>query len=519
MTLSMIDRLLNLAIAMSANAIEVFNSRMTDWYRINGIRSHLSWDSQTIMPPKAAKGRGETMAWLAGQAHSIITAPEFAEVVGKLESIVSELDEDTACNVLRMRREIDQATKMPTALVEEIAATLSASRVVWREAREAKDFSMFAPTLQKVIDLTKEKMHHLGGESANYDVLLDEFEIGMTMDDYDPLFAGLRQRLVPLLNRIIAAKQNKSEPRLPTEMNFPSTLQDKFCKQVSERMGFDYSAGRLDETVHPFCSGLAFGDTRITTRYHEDDPFSCLYAVMHESGHGVYEQGLLEQYRMSPRGNAISLGIHESQSRLWENQIGRTKAFWHVTLEQFREQFPSLPDELGPEEMNRIANGVEPSFIRVEADEITYNLHIMLRYEIEKKIFEEGLAVEDIPAEWNALFSQWFGLEVPDDSLGCLQDVHWSMGAFGYFPTYTLGNLYAAQLIEKIESDLGQLDQIIQSGDWSSILNWLRTNIYQHGMKYDPSELIERATGKPPSPEPFLNYVEQKYSELYGLAN
>ena len=494
-----------------------FEDRMTNWYRLNGIRSHLSWDQQTIMPEKAANGRGETLSWLAGQAHCHITDGNLDEIVSLLEEEIGDLDEDDACNVRRMRREIDMATKLPVALVEEMASAVSEARQVWEEARAVGDFAMFAPFLQKIIDLTKAKMRYLGGDSGNYNVLLDEYEIGMTMADYDPLFKGLKGRLVPLLEKIMKTQSEKPELSLPAEMQFVTADQDSFCRFVSATMGFDFAAGRLDTTTHPFCSGLAVGDTRITTRYDESDPFSCLYAVMHESGHGLYEQGLPNQHSLRPRGQAISLGVHESQSRLWENQIGRTTAFWQVVLDSFRQKFPDLPQDLGADEMNRIANGVKPSFIRVEADEITYNLHIMLRYEIEKKIFEEDLPVSEIPVVWNSMFAEWFGIEVPDDSLGCLQDVHWSCGAFGYFPTYTLGNLYAAQLCEKMVDDLGDLDEVIRSGDWSSILAWLREKIHSHGMLYDPSELIERATGQPPSPEPFLEYIEKKYSQIYGL--
>ena len=494
-----------------------FEDRMTNWYRLNGIRSHLSWDQQTIMPEKAANGRGETLSWLAGQAHSHITDGNLDEIVSLLEEEIGDLDEDDACNVRRMRREIDMATKLPVALVEEMASAVSEARQVWEEARAVGDFAMFAPFLQKIIDLTKAKMRYLGGDSGNYNVLLDEYEIGMTMADYDPLFKGLKGRLVPLLEKIMKTQSEKPELSLPAEMQFITADQDSFCRFVSATMGFDFAAGRLDTTTHPFCSGLAVGDTRITTRYDESDPFSCLYAVMHESGHGLYEQGLPNQHSLRPRGQAISLGVHESQSRLWENQIGRTTAFWQVVLDSFRQKFPDLPQDLGADEMNRIANGVKPSFIRVEADEITYNLHIMLRYEIEKKIFEEDLPVSEIPTVWNTMFAEWFGIEVPDDSLGCLQDVHWSCGAFGYFPTYTLGNLYAAQLCEKMVDDLGDLDEVIRSGDWSPILAWLREKIHSHGMLYDPSELIERATGQPPSPEPFLEYIEKKYSQIYGF--
>jgi carboxypeptidase Taq len=338
----------------------------------------------------------------------------------------------------------------------------------------------------------------------------------MTVNDYDPLFDGLKKRLVPLLQKIIKAKESNPDPQLPKEMVFSIDGQTEFCTKVSQAMGFDFEAGRMDASTHPFSAGLWPGDTRFTTRFDEKDPFSCLYAVMHETGHALYEQGLSLEHSFTPRGDAVSLGVHESQSRFWENQIGRTSSFWKVALPWFKEQFPESP-AWSPEDLNKIANSVTPGFIRVEADEVTYNLHVMLRYEIEKKIFNEDLPVKDLPKVWNSMFEEWFDIKVPNDTLGCLQDIHWSMAAFGYFPTYTLGNLYASQLLQAMTEDLGDIDGIVQSGDWSSLLDWLRPKIHHQGSKWTPSELIEKATGMPPSPEPFLQYVEQKYSNLYNL--
>ena len=272
----------------------------------------------------------------------------------------------------------------------------------------------------------------------------------------------------------------------------------------------------MDASTHPFSAGIWPGDTRFTTRYDELDPFSCLYAVMHETGHALYEQGLDEDHRFTPRGDAVSLGVHESQSRLWENQIGRTPEFWNVVMDEFQESFPDAPS-WDSSTLNRIANAVEPGFIRVEADEVTYNLHVMLRYEIEKKIFNENYPLERLPELWNSMISDWFGLTVPSDDLGCLQDIHWSMAAFGYFPTYTLGNLYAAQLLEAMSDDLGSIQDSIASGDWSSMLAWLRERVHKRGSALLPADLIEEATGSPPSSEPFLRYVEEKYGAIYSL--
>jgi len=491
---------------------EEFMLRVNDLYRFEAIQGHLGWDQETIMPTKGAKARGEILAWLAGQRHSRLIDPELGELISSLEN--KELDDFLAANVKEMRRKYDEAVKLPTEFVSSFTKARSEALISWQQARSDSDFSQFAPHLENMVKLTRQKVEYLGSESTPYDVLLDEYEVGMTVADYDPLFAGLKERLVPLLSKIM--ESGTEIPRLPEDMIFPIESQEMFCNQVSKAMGFDFEAGRMDRSTHPFCAGLWPDDTRFTTRFDEKDPFSCLYAVMHESGHGLYEQGLPREHSYSPVGMAVSLGVHESQSRFWENQIGRTAAFWNVAMPWFREQFPDCPD-WSNEILDLVANEVKPDFIRVEADEVTYNLHIMIRYEIEKMIFNEGLAVEDIPETWNNMMKDWFGIDVPNDSLGCLQDIHWSMGAFGYFPTYTLGNLYAAQLLESMADELGDIDEIISSGDWSSMLSWLRLQIHDKGSVMTPSELIESATGKAPSPDAFLNYVESKYSKLYNL--
>jgi carboxypeptidase Taq len=491
---------------------EDFMSRVNDLYRFEAIQGHLGWDQETIMPSKGAKSRGEILAWLAGQRHSRLIEPELGHLISRLEN--TEMDDFLAANVREMRRKFDEAVKLPNQFVSEFTKARSEALIAWQKARSDADFSQFESHLENMVALTQKKVEYLGTDNTPYDVLLDEYEVGMTVADYDPLFAGLKQRLVPLLAKIM--KSDVIIPSLPEEMNFPVAAQEEFCNQVSKAMGFDFQAGRMDVSTHPFCAGLWPDDTRFTTRFDEKDPFSCLYAVMHESGHGLYEQGLPRDHSYSPVGMAVSLGVHESQSRFWENQIGRTSAFWDIAMPWFREQFPECPD-WDSETLDLVANEVKPDFIRVEADEITYNLHIMIRYEIEKMIFNEGLAVKDIPATWNKMMKDWFGIDVPNDSLGCLQDIHWSMGAFGYFPTYTLGNLYAAQLLHTMSKELGNIEEIISSGDWSSMLTWLRTRIHENGSVMTPSKLIESATGNAPSPEAFLNYVESKYSKLYNL--
>ena len=494
---------------------DLFIERVKDIHKIGAIQGHLGWDQETIMPAKGGKARSEIMSWLAKEQHSRITDDGFATMIAELEADET-LDDDQRANIREIRRRYDKAVKLPSEFVAEFALARSQALVAWQEARADSDFAKFKPHLAKLISMTNEKIDYYGVESTRYDVLLDEYEFGMKVSDYDPLFDGLKSKLVPLLQKIMAAKKITPDPTLPSELTFPVESQTEFCKLVSSATGFDFEAGRMDASTHPFSAGLWPGDTRFTTRFDEKDPFSCLYAVMHETGHALYEQGLDANHSFTPRGDAVSLGVHESQSRFWENQVGRTPAFWKVVLPWFKEHFPESPDWT-PEELNKIANCVEPGFIRVEADEITYNLHIMLRYELEKKIFNDNLSVDEIPGKWNEMFIEWFGIEVPEDRLGCLQDIHWSMAAFGYFPTYTLGNLYAAQLLDAMGEELGDVDDIVESGNWQPMLDWLRAKIHQEGSKFTPSELIQNATGKPPTPQPFINYVEKKYGELYNL--
>ena len=494
---------------------QLFIEKVKEIHKIGAIQGHLGWDQETIMPPKGAKARSEILSWLAKEQHARVTDSDFGEMITQLET-ASDLDENQLANVREMRRRYDKAVKLPSDFVANYALARSQALVAWQEARAASDFTMFQPHLEKLVEMTNQKIDYYGIETTRYDVLLDEYEFGMKVSDYDPLFAGLKSRLVPLLQNIMQAKKINPDPTLPNGVTFPVEAQTEFCKLVSNAMGFDFEAGRMDASTHPFSAGLWPGDTRFTTRFDEQDPFSCLYAVMHETGHALYEQGLDANHSFTPRGDAVSLGVHESQSRFWENQIGRTPAFWKVVLPWFKQQFPNAP-EWSPDELNKIANCVEPGFIRVEADEVTYNLHIMLRYELEKKIFNENLSVKDIPSTWNQMFNEWFGIEVTEDRMGCLQDIHWSMGAFGYFPTYTLGNLYAAQLLEAMSQEIGDVDEIIETGDWSPMLAWLRPKIHLQGSKLTPSELIEQATGVPPTPQPFIDYVESKYSKLYNL--
>mgnify|MGYP006207616109 FL=1 len=493
---------------------EKFIDEVKTYSRIQAIQGQLSWDQQVMMPPNGANARADTLAWLSGRAHETITSKKMGELISDLEKNLSDLDDDQKTNVLEIRRTFDKSTKLPAEFIERFTKTQSKGMGVWAKARKNDDFNMFAPILTELVELAREKITYLENGNTPYDTLLDDYEVGLTVDYLEPLFAELKTGLIEILNKIMKTKKHQLAK---LDMTFPVSNQEAFCLKVSEQMGFDFNSGRMDTSSHPFSISIAAGDTRITTRYDENEPFSCLYAVMHETGHGLYEQGLPDEFALTPRGTAISLGVHESQSRLWENQIGRTEEFWKYCLPLFQKEFPEFPKSIDPAQMNLIANQVEPSFIRVEADEVTYNLHIILRYEIEKKLFNGELDVNDLPKVWNEMFKEWFGLDVKDDSTGVLQDIHWSMGAFGYFPTYTLGNLYAAQLFETMKEELDDVNNMIEEGNWNPLLDWLRKNIHEKGRLYNPSDLIKKATGKIPSSGPFLKYLNEKYSKIYGF--
>ena len=499
-------------VARNMSELAAFNERISDLFRLRALQSHLSWDQQTKMPPEGASARGEMMAWLARKHHQSLTDEDLGRIISSLEK--QDLSPDDQANVRLMRREYDKASLIPEELVNRMTKASSDAFMAWQEAKSNSDMNSFLPHLRTLIDLTKEKISYLGVESTPYDVLLDDYEVGMGVKDYDPFFSNIRQRLVPLFQAIQSS--STKIPEWPDSAIIPESEQESFCQNVINEIGFDLQAGRVDRAPHPFCSGLWPGDTRLTTRFDETQPFSSIYAAMHEAGHGLYEQGLNQNFAFSPRGQAVSLGVHESQSRFWENMVGRSQSFWDVAHSWYHECFHSKPD-YDKSSLYNLVNQVKPSYIRVEADEISYNFHIMLRYEIEKKIFNDNLPVEKIEETWNDLFEDYFGIEVDCASNGCLQDVHWAYAAFGYFPTYTLGNVYAAQLYEAMQEDLGDLNQIISNGDWTPMKTWLNEKIHIHGSLMEPTELIEQATGKKPDSEPFLKYLESKFSQIYQL--
>jgi carboxypeptidase Taq len=478
--------------------------------------SLLHWDESTYMPRQGSAFRGEQMGLLARLGHEMTTAPVIGELLAQIETsdLVRDPQSDAAANVREIRRNYDRAVKVPAALVEELARVTIRAQQAWRDARKASDFAAFRPHLETIVNLLRQKADALGYQATRYDALLDEYEPGATTAEITTVFADLRGDLVPLMAAIAASGRTPKRDIL--HRDYPIDRQRLFGEGAAAAVGFDFAAGRLDETTHPFCSGIGPGDCRISTRYNEHHFNEAFFGILHEAGHGLYEQGLPAEHAGTPLGTACSLGIHESQSRLWENQVGRGRPFWEHFFPRAQQAFAALRDVSLDDWLFGI-NDVQPSFIRVEADEATYNLHIVLRFEIEQALISGDLPVADLPGAWNEKFRRLLGLKVESDALGCLQDIHWSLGGLGYFPTYTLGNLYAAQLMQTARRDLAGLDDDFRKGDFGRLKRWLNAKVHRPGQRYRAGELCRLVTGRPLSHAPLIHYLREKYTPLYGL--
>jgi len=484
----------------------------------------LGWDQETLMPSKGLAHRSRQLAQIARLTHQMKTDPRIGDWLDECEAEVG-LTRDplsvSAVNLREWRRDYDKAMKLPEALVVEISETTSQAKHAWQAARKTNDYGAFKPWLEKIIALNQQKAECYGWDKTSggggepWDALADSFEAGMTAASVAEVFTPLRERLVALLSDILGSKTGPTHAF--NELKLPIEQQKRFVKAISAAIGFDYERGRLDESTHPFCSGTHCNDVRMTTRFHEDNVNDALGSTMHESGHGIYEQGLPEAHIGTPMGQAVGLSIHESQSRMWENQVGRSKAFWKWCYPKLGEFFGDAASRLSMEEVYGGANIVSPGLIRVEADEATYNLHIMIRFEIERLLMKKDLGVDDLPEVWNAKYKEYLQVDVPDDRRGCLQDIHWSMGAIGYFPTYTMGNLYCAQFFETATEQLGDLDAMFAEGNFTPLRHWLNENIHAHGKRYRSADLVEHVTGKPLSADPLMRHLERKLRPLYGV--
>ncbi len=467
----------------------------------------LEWDQETMMPEQGVTYRAEQLGWLSAQAHHLQTSQQWSDALAAAIENCDQADQIQWLNLKEMQRRADLARRLPNALVQEFTQTSALAKQAWAHAREHSDFSSFAPSLQQLIDLSRQKADCLGFENEPYDALLNEHERGSNSEKIAELFAGLRSELCDIAHEATARSAKRRTP-LP-DGPYPQARQEELNQRIAESIGFSFAAGRIDRTAHPFCTTLGPRDVRLTTRYDEQDFTSSLFGVLHEAGHGLYEQNLPSHSLGTPACEAVSLGIHESQSRLWENHVGRSECFWQQWFPVACDLFPQLRTLRFQEFMSHI-HRASYSLIRVEADEATYDLHVMLRFEIERQLFRGDMRVDQIPSVWNELVQKSFGLSVPNDAAGCLQDIHWSMGGFGYFPTYTLGNIRAAQLFNRAVQQ-PMIAKDCQRADYLSLLEWLTQNIYRHGALHDPDALMLMATGQPSVSCDHLQHLRQRY--------
>lgn len=482
---------------------------------LSGIGGILGWDMQVNMPPKGAPKRADQIAMISGLAHERLTSSRVGEMIAKLKSANGELNEAEKANVREMSRDYDRATKVPQELVEELSRQESLAHEVWGRAREKADYSMFAPELEKLVSLTKRLADAYGWQGTPLNALIEGFEPGATVDSLTKLFDEVKAVTVPLTEKVIASPV---KAKFDFEKNkFAAAKQKAFGEMLIEKIGFDKQAGRLDTSIHPFCSG-GLGDVRLTTRYNEYAPQQAIFGIIHEMGHGLYEQGVAPETYGTPLSEALSYGLHESQSRMWENYIGRSLPFWKYFYPMLKQQFNSELDGMSAEDWVLAVNHVERSLVRVEADELTYDLHIILRFEIERDLFAGVISVSDLPTVWNKKIETYLGIIPPDDGKqGVMQDVHWAGGSFGYFPSYSVGNIAAGQLWKTMNSEMPNMSKQIESGNFAEILAWLRQHVHLLGRRYTRDELLMKATGKPLGTDGYLSYLTEKFGSLYKL--
>ena len=500
----------------SENVLSLFIAQIKQIKSYEEALGVLYWDLRTGAPRKGMEVRSEAIGNLSGQMFKLSTAPELGQWLTELEQpgVFADLSEINQRLVAETRKDYDRSVKIPPKLYQEYVVLTSQAESFWEEAKEKSDYASFEPYLDKIITYTNQFIDLWGVKGSRYDTLLDAYEPGMTTTELDRVFGGLRAKLVPLAAAIAASPHQPETDFL--KQSYSKEAQKKFSLFILEQMGFDFAAGRMDESVHPFATGLNPGDVRITTRYLTDDVTSALFGTIHEGGHALYEQNIKQELIGTTLCTGTSMGIHESQSRFWENVIGRSKSFWNRYYNDLQQHFPNQLD-VPVEDFYRATNVVKPSLIRIEADELTYNLHIIIRYEIEKLIFNEGVKASELPALWNEKYKEYLGIEPDNDGEGVLQDVHWSGGAFGYFPSYSLGNMYAAQITDTLERELPNFWELVEKGDLHPIKDWLTDKVYQYGKLRTPSELINGITGKPLDPDYLVAYLEKKYKDIYQL--
>lgn len=496
--------------------LEQLKTLLAEVADLNATQSLLSWDQQTYMPQGGNEARGNQLATIGKISHQKFTSDEIGTLLGDLEKEYegADLDSDNLRLLKVTRHEYDQATRVPSDFVAEFAVVTSKAFEAWVEAKGKSDFSIFQPHLEKVVELNQRYVTFFPPADHPYDVLLDQFERGMKTAEVQEIFDALRPQQVELL-QAIAEKPQVDDDFLHVE--YDEQKMWDFSEVIATKFGYEWDRGRQDRSAHPFTTNFSINDVRITTRFEEENPTVMLFSTMHEAGHGLYELGSDQSFERTPLAGGASLAVHESQSRMWENLVGRSKPFWEYFYPEFQKLFPAQVSGIDLDSFYEGINKVEPSLIRVNADEATYNMHIMLRLELEIGMVEDTIKVKDLPEIWNAKMEEYLGIVPPNDAKGVLQDVHWSGGMLGYFSTYALGNLISAQLWEKIIADIPDLPNQFRKGEFETLLSWLREKLHVHGKKYEPQEIVQRLTGSKIDAAAYVRYLKEKYSEIYGL--
>ncbi|MFC5448225.1 carboxypeptidase M32 [Paenibacillus aestuarii] len=497
--------------------LEAFKAYVRKMKQYEEAISLIYWDMRTGAPKKGIETRSEVVGELSTEVFRMATSEEmgnYLQVLHQPEQL-EQMDEISRKMVLECKKEYDRSKKIPADKYQAYVVLTSQSESAWEDAKHTSNWTMFQPYLEKIVAANKEFIELWGYEGNKYNTLLDMYEPGMTVEKLDEVFGALRDKVVPLLQKIQASPNQPNRDFL--DQQYEISKQKQFSLSILKQMKYDFDAGRLDETVHPFATALNPGDVRITTRYLPNDITSALFGTIHEGGHALYEQNISKDLVGTNLCTGTSMGIHESQSRFWENVIGRSKQFWNRYYGELQQTFSGQIDDIDVDTFYKAINHIEPSLIRIEADELTYNFHIMIRYELEKALINGTLEVADLPEAWNAKYEEYLGIRPSNDGEGVLQDVHWAGGSFGYFPSYSLGNMYAAQFTNTLRQELPQFESLIESGNLEPIKEWLTEKIYQYGKLQTPNEIVKRVTGEELNPDYLVQYLEDKYKAVYGI--
>jgi carboxypeptidase Taq len=502
----------------SHTSYTLLKSRLAEIHDLDKVMSLLSWDQAVTMPPGGAPARAEQMASVGRISHERFISPEIGRLLDELEPYEASLpyESDEASLIRATRADFHKARRVPTELRTEMTRVASLSRNAWAAARADSNFGAFLPFLRQTFDLKKRYVDCFQPAGDPYDVLLDDFERAMPTSEVRTMFSTLKEAIVPLIAAVSERRAAVSDTCLRGE--FPIDRQRAFCLSILRRFGYNDQEWRFDPTAHPFASNTSLGDIRLTTRYYTDNLAPALFGSMHECGHGLYEHGISPALERTPLCRGTSLGMHESQSRLWENLVGRSRAAWTCFLPELRETFPEQFRDVDLETFYRAINKVQPGLIRVDADELTYGLHVVLRFELEQEMLSGALRLEELPDAWDARMKAYLGVDVPDAARGALQDVHWSLGYVGYFPTYVIGSIVSAQIWEKALAAMPDLPAQFERGEFLSLREWLRENLHRHGRKFSPRETLKKVVGTDAiDAGPYVSYLRKKFGEIYGL--